>query len=77
MSAVARKPKRRKATPAVESVVYGGSILLGEIRPKGRTFIARLASGRRLGTFVNERVAQKAICAGARADRAASAQSQG
>jgi hypothetical protein len=74
MSAVARKTVRRKAAPPAESSVYDGARLLGEIKPRGRTFTARLASGRRLGSFANERLAQKAICAGARAERASSPQ---
>jgi hypothetical protein len=70
-----RKP-RRKAKPApVESSVYDGALRLGDISPLGRSFTARLASGRRLGAFPTEKAAMKEICAAARAERASSQQS--
>ena len=66
MTAAARKPARRKAKPAAESVVYDGRVLCGTILPRQGGFSARLASGRSLGRFANERLAQRAITAAAR-----------
>jgi hypothetical protein len=73
MTAVRKAKRRRPAEPPRESQVYDGSRMLGEIRPKSGGFIARTVSGRRLGSFATEKSAMKAICAGAHAERAASA----
>jgi hypothetical protein len=62
----ARRPARRKAKPAVESTVYDGSQFCGTIVPKGGTFVARLTSGKSLGKFANERLAQRALTAARR-----------
>ena len=64
----ARIAKRRPVKPPTESAVYAGSMLIGEIKPSARGFTARLATGRRLGAFADERLAMKAITAAARAE---------
>jgi hypothetical protein len=68
VTTAARKTARRRAL-AAESVVYDGSKLIGEIKPKAGMFTARLASGRRLGAFTTDQLAMKAITAAARAAR--------
>jgi hypothetical protein len=69
MSATARKSVRRRATPATESTVYDGRHLCGTITPKARAFVARLVSGKSIGKFANERLAQRALTAAARSER--------
>jgi hypothetical protein len=66
---VARKTSRRRVSPPVESTVYNGRELCGTITPKADSFIARLVSGRSLGRFANERLAQRAITSAARLER--------
>lgn len=73
VTAADRKPRRRKAAqPPTESWVYSGRVLIGEIKPKDRAFTARLANGRRLGSFADERAAMRAITTAARDGRAPS-----
>jgi len=72
MIAPARKAARRVARPATESAVYLDRELAGEIKPKAGVFIARLANGRSLGRYPDERQAMKAITAAARSERATS-----
>ena len=66
--AAARNATRRPVKPPTESSVYDGSRMIGEIKPTGHGFSARLATGRRLaGTFATERLAMRAITAATRA----------
>jgi hypothetical protein len=69
MNVAARKTARRKARPANESTVYDGACMCGTITPRAGAFVARLTTGRSLGRFANERLAQRAITAAARAER--------
>jgi hypothetical protein len=64
-----RKTARRRASAPVESTVYDGRELCGTITPKADGFIACLVSGRSLGRFANERLAQRAITSAARLER--------
>jgi hypothetical protein len=64
-----RNAKRRPAKPLVESSVYAGRELVGVITPKAGAFVAHLASGKALGRFANERLAQRAITSAARLER--------
>ena len=66
----ARKPSRRRAKPPAESSIYDGARLCGTLSPKAGAFVARLASGKSLGQFANERIAQRAITAAARGEPA-------
>jgi hypothetical protein len=66
-----RKAKRRPGKPLVESSVYAGRELVGVITPKAGAFVAHLASGKSLGRFANERLAQRAITTAARLASAA------
>jgi hypothetical protein len=70
VTTAARKEGRRRAKPAVESTVYDGSLWCGTITPKAGSFVARLTTGKLLGKFANERLAQRAITAAARAAHA-------
>lgn len=72
MTVAARKSARRRAArPATKSVVYDGRLLCGMIAPKsGGMFAARLATGKLLGRFANERLAQRALTAASRGERA-------
>jgi hypothetical protein len=72
MTAVASKTSRRRAAPPVESTVYDGRELCGTITPKAGAFVARSISGKSLGRFANERLAQRAITSAARLERALS-----
>ncbi len=72
MTAARKTARRRAAKPASELSVYSGSVMLGEIKPSPRGFVARMASGRRLpGAFANEREAMRAITSSSREERAA------
>lgn len=69
MGVAARTPSRREAKAPTKSSVYDGSRLLGVIKPKAGAFVARLANGRTLGEFSDERSAMRAICSADRLDR--------
>ena len=72
-----RNAKRRPTRPLVESSVYAGRELVGVITPKTGAFVAHLASGRSLGRFANERLAQRAITSAARSERSPQVENSG